>query len=122
MSDLRLLRRCSATWEISGSYSSVLTTTPVLRGIEDGYVLGTMSQNPYGQAYLGSWVLDKLRNGSTVKPRAPFLIDTGTFLITADGQPVGPTESVSIADYAQKRVEITQQLLDSFEGNYLDCP
>jgi ribose transport system substrate-binding protein len=94
----------------------------VLRGIEDGFVLGTMSQNPYGQAYLGSWVLDKLRNGCTVQARAPFLIDTGTFLITADGQPVGPTESVAIADYEQKRVEITDELLNSFEANYLDCP
>jgi hypothetical protein len=50
------------------------------------------------------------------------LIDTGTFLITADGQPVGPTESVAIADYEQKRVEITDELLNSFEANYLDCP
>lgn len=94
----------------------------VLRGIKDGFVLGTMSQNPYGQAYLGSWVLDKLRHGCTVKPRAPFLIDTGTFLITADGQSIGDIPSTAIADYQQKRVDITNELMSTFEANYLDCP
>lgn len=94
----------------------------VLRGIEDGFVLGTMSQNPYGQSYLGAWVLDKIRHGCTVQPTAPFLIDTGTFLITADGAPIGDIESVTIADYEQTRVDITNELMSTFEENYLDCP
>jgi ribose transport system substrate-binding protein len=93
----------------------------VLSAIEDGFAVGTMSQNPYGQAYLGSWVLDKIRGGCTVNPDAPFLIDTGTFLITADGQPVGEVPSVAIADYVQARIDLTNELLSTFEADYLIC-
>jgi ribose transport system substrate-binding protein len=94
----------------------------VLSAIEDGFLVGTMSQNPYGQAYLGSWVLDKIRHGCTVKDGAPFLVDSGTFLITADGANVGDVPSTAIADYVQKRVDITNELMSSFEANYLNCP
>ena len=94
----------------------------VLSAIEDGFLVGTMSQNPYGQAYLGAWVLDQIRHGCTVKDNAPFLIDSGTFLITADGANVGDVPSTSIADYVQKRVDITNELMASFEANYLNCP
>ena len=94
----------------------------VLSAIEDGFLVGTMSQNPYGQAYLGSWVLDKIRHGCTVKDGAPFLVDSGTFLITADGANVGDVPSTAIAAYVQKRVDITNELMSSFEANYLNCP
>ena len=94
----------------------------VLSAIEDGFLVGTMSQNPYGQAYLGSWVLDQIRHGCTVKDDAPFLIDSGTFLIPADGANVGDVPSTAIADYVQKRVDITNELMASFEANYLNCP
>ena len=36
----------------------------VLKAIKDGYVNGTMLQNPYGQGYIGSYALDRLRHGS----------------------------------------------------------
>ncbi|MBM3694769.1 MAG: substrate-binding domain-containing protein [Actinobacteria bacterium] len=94
----------------------------VLRAIEDGFLVGTMSQNPYGQAYLGSWVLDKIRHGCTVKDGAPFLVDSGTFLITADGANVGDVPSTAIAEYVEKRVNITNELKASFEASYLSCP
>ena len=32
----------------------------VLKAIKDGYVHGTMLQNPYGQGYIGSYVMDKV--------------------------------------------------------------
>jgi ribose transport system substrate-binding protein len=44
----------------------------VLAAIRDGYVHGTMLQNPYGQGYLGSFVADRLRSGCAVKADAPF--------------------------------------------------
>ena len=34
-----------------------------------------MLQNPYGQGYIGSFVLDKLRNGCTVKADAPLEVE-----------------------------------------------
>lgn len=94
----------------------------VLQGIKDGFVVGTMSQNPYGQAYLGSYINDLLRRGCTVKAGSEFLIDTGTFLITADGANVGDVPSVKIADYQQKRIDIVKEMVSSFKGKYLDCP
>jgi ribose transport system substrate-binding protein len=94
----------------------------LLSAIQDGFAVGTMSQNPYGQAYLGSYVLDLLRRGCTVKAGSPFLVDTGTFLITADGATVGDVPSVKIADYQAKRVEIVKSMVASFKGQYLTCP
>jgi ribose transport system substrate-binding protein len=35
----------------------------VLKAIKDGFLTGTMLQNPYGQGYIGSFAADKLRNG-----------------------------------------------------------
>lgn len=94
----------------------------LLAAIKAGFAVGTMSQNPYGQAYLGSYVMDKLRNGCTVKDGSPFLIDTGTFLITADGANVGDVPSVTIDDYPQQRVDIVKDLVSSFQDKYLVCP
>lgn len=94
----------------------------LLSAIQDGFAVGTMSQNPYGQAYLGSYVMDLLRGGCTVKDGSPFLVDTGTFLITADGANVGDVPSVKIADYQAKRVEIVKSMVASFKDTYLTCP
>ncbi len=94
----------------------------LLEAIKAGYAVGTMSQNPYGQAYLGSYVMDLLRSGCTVQDGSPFLIDTGTFLITADGADVGSVPSVKIEDYSQKRVDIVKEMVGSFKDKYLTCP
>jgi len=84
----------------------------VLDGIRDGYVVGTMSQNPYGQAYIGAWVLDQIRQGCSRKADAPWFIDTGTFLI----------DKSNLETYQDQRVQITQDLLSTFKDKYLDCP
>lgn len=93
----------------------------LLEAIQAGYAVGTMSQNPYGQAYLGSYVDDLLRRGCKVKDGSPFLVDTGTFLITADGANVGDVPSVKIADYQQKRVDIVKEMVSTFKDKYLTC-
>src|SRR5690606_15751642 len=46
----------------------------VLDAIRDGFVVGTMSQNPYGQAYIAAYALDRLRHDCQMKPDAPYLI------------------------------------------------
>ena len=64
----------------------------VLKAIKDGFVYGTMLQNPYGQGYVGSFAIDKLRNGCKVKDDAPWkttaqtdkFIDSGTAFVSAD--------------------------------------
>jgi ribose transport system substrate-binding protein len=92
----------------------------VLKAIKDGYVTGTMLQNPYGQGYIGSFAADKLRTGCKVKADAPFksnalttkFIDSGTVFVDA-----------SAADtYVTAMQAITKDLFANFQATYLDCP
>ena len=52
----------------------------VIKAIQEGYILGTMSQNPYSQAYVGMEALRLLKSGYKVKDGVYF-IDSGSFLI-----------------------------------------
>lgn len=91
----------------------------VLGAIKDGFVHGTMLQNPYGQAYIGSFAADRLRSGCTVKADAPFgsvaltdkFIDSGTVFAG-----VGDVDN-----YVASMQSITEELMSSFEDTYLDC-
>ena len=46
------------------------------KAIKDGFVHGTMLQNPYGQGYIGAFAADQLRSGCTVKDDAPVQVRT----------------------------------------------
>ncbi|MEM1361643.1 MAG: sugar ABC transporter substrate-binding protein [Pseudomonadota bacterium] len=91
----------------------------VINAIRDGYVHGTMLQNPYGQGYIGSFVADRLRSGCTVKEDAPFktialtdkFIDSGTVFAGID----------AVDNYVGSMQTITAELFDGFEDTYLDC-
>ncbi len=91
----------------------------VLQAIKDGFVAGTMLQNPYGQGYIGAFAADKLRNGCTVKAGAPWktnaltnrFIDSGTTF-------VGPDK---IAGYVGAMQDVTKTVFATFEKTYLDC-
>jgi ribose transport system substrate-binding protein len=91
----------------------------VLKAIKDGFVHGTMLQNPYGQGYIGSFAADKLRSGCTVKADAPFksnaltskFIDSGTVFVDA-GQ---------VDNYVSAMQDITKKIMADFEATYLAC-
>ena len=91
----------------------------VIKAIKDGFVHGTMLQNPYGQGYIGSYVADKLRNGCTVKANAPFksnaltnrFIDSGTVFAGKD----------AVDNYVASMQSITKDLMKTFEATYLAC-
>lgn len=91
----------------------------VLKAIKDGFVDGTMIQNPYGQAYIGSYALDKLRSGCTVKEDAPFksnaltekFIDSGTSYVGAD----------DVDGYLDTMRAETDKILGDFDNTYLNC-
>ena len=91
----------------------------VLKAIKDGFVNGTMLQNPYGQGYIGSFAADRLRNGCTVKADAPWksnaltnkFIDSGTVFVDASG----------VDNYVAAMQGITKTLFATFEKTYLDC-
>lgn len=91
----------------------------VLQGIKDGFVDGTMIQNPYGQGYIGAYAINKLREGCTIKADAPFktnalttkFIDSGTAFIDA----------TKVDTYVNTMREETKKLLTSFDATYLTC-
>ena len=91
----------------------------VLKAIKDGFVNGTMLQNPYGQGYLGSYVLNKLRGGCKLKDGAPWksnaltkrFVDSGTVFVDA-GQ---------VDTYVDAMRGITKTILANFEKDYLTC-
>lgn len=91
----------------------------VLNAIKDGFVHGTMLQNPYGQGYLGSYAADRLRSGCTVKEDAPFasialtdkFIDSGTVFAGAD----------AVDNYVASMQAITKEIFEGFEDSYLNC-
>jgi len=60
------------------------TDEAVLDGIKSGALDGTMSQNPWGQAYLATVTLKMLTDGWTYKADQDFLVDSGSFYITKD--------------------------------------
>jgi ribose transport system substrate-binding protein len=93
----------------------------VLQAIKDGYVYGTMLQNPYGQAYIGSYVMEEIvGHGCKVNDKAPFksvaltdrFIDSGTGFQGIEG----------IDSYENTMKNITQDLMKSFKATYLICP
>jgi ribose transport system substrate-binding protein len=91
----------------------------VLQAIKDGFLQGTMAQNPYGQGYIASFVLKRLHEGCKIKTGAPFqqttqnktFIDSGTLLIHAG----------NIDTYKAELKKIAQEIIDSFEAKYLTC-
>lgn len=92
----------------------------VLEAIKDGFVAGTMAQNPHGQGYLGAYVLDLLASGAcTVKEDAPWIetpqtarfIDSGTLVINAD----------NLDSYQDELKAITADIQSKFKDTYLTC-
>ena len=91
----------------------------VLQAIKDGFVNGTMLQNPYGQGYIGSYVLDKLRTGCTLKADAPWksnaltakFVDSGTVFVDA----------AQVDTYVDAMRGITKDILANFEKDYMTC-
>jgi len=92
----------------------------VLEAIESGVITGTMAQNPYGQGFLGAYVLDKLVSyGCTIADDAPFIttdqtsrfVDSGTLFISKD----------NVKTYGEELVELTKQLQTAVDDEIVKC-
>jgi ribose transport system substrate-binding protein len=91
----------------------------VLKAVKDGFLSGTMLQNPYGQGYIGSYVLDKLRNGCTLKEDAPWksnaltkkFVDSGTVYVDA----------TQVDTYVDAMRGISKTLMASIDKDFLAC-
>lgn len=91
----------------------------VLKAIKDGFVHGTMLQNPYGQGYIGSYAADKLRTGCTVKTDAPFKSNALTNKFIDSGTVFAGVNDVD--NYVASMQAITETLFEDFESTYFDC-
>jgi len=56
----------------------------VLNAIDQGYMYGTMTQNPWGMGYVAIYALKLLKDGYTFREDKPFFINSGYFLLTKD--------------------------------------
>ena len=92
----------------------------VLEAIKDGFVAGTMAQNPYGQGYIGAYVMDLMASGGcTVKDDAPWVetpqtkkfIDSGTLVIN----------QANLDSYKDDLKKITVDIQGKFKDTYLNC-
>jgi ribose transport system substrate-binding protein len=92
----------------------------VVSAVKDGYLFGTMLQNPYGQVYLGSYILSRLDAGCKIKdaaawgssPQTKHFIDSGSAYVDA----------TNIDNSTDMQRQATKAILTSFDQKYLSCP
>ena len=80
------------------------TDASVLDAIRDGILYGTMSQNPWGQSYISTYTLKMLVDGYTYKADQPAVIDSGSFLVTAE----------NIDSYDELKMSVTEKILSTW--------
>lgn len=82
----------------------------ILDGIADGSVAATVTQNPVGQAQVGTFALAKLVEGCTMKTPG-VIIDSGSFVVTKD----------NVSTYDAERQAKSAELQKEFESTLLVC-
>jgi ribose transport system substrate-binding protein len=83
----------------------------ILAGIRDGSVAATVTQNPVGQAYVGSFALTQIQSGACRVRTPGVVVDSGSFVVTR----------ADVATYDQERQAKTKELLSSFKSTVLSC-
>lgn len=83
----------------------------VLQAVTDGFLVGTMGQNPYGQAYIAAYAINQIHLGCKKKSDAPYFIDSGTLLISPD----------KVATYKDDFKTLTKSIVSGFKAKYLSC-
>ena len=83
----------------------------ILDAIREGIITGTVAQNPWGQAYVGSWVLAALQTGVCTMNEPGLYVDSGSFLVTQD----------NVDTYDTERQQVSREILEDFQTEYLTC-
>lgn len=84
------------------------TDKSVLQAISDGYITGTMAQNPYSMAYIPVYALKLFADGYSYKASSPFNVDSGTFFVSESD-----LETVD-----KKLADVTKSLLENFKSYF----
>ena len=80
------------------------TDESVLQAIRDGFITGTMAQNPYAMAYISVYGLKLQADGKVYKADAPFNVDSGTFFV----------DKSNVDNVNEELAKVTKDLLESF--------
>lgn len=92
----------------------------VLDAIKDGFVAGTMAQNPYGQGYIGAYVMDIMASGGcAVKDDAPWVVTPQTAKFIDSGTLV--INQANLETYKDDLKKITADIQGKFKDTYLNC-
>ena len=83
----------------------------ILDAIRDGTISGTVVQNPWGQGYVGSWVLAALQTGYCTMNEPGLYVDSGSFLVT----------TANVETYDTEREATSKSILASFQNEYMAC-
>ncbi|WP_270726903.1 sugar ABC transporter substrate-binding protein [Shimia sp. Alg240-R146] len=91
----------------------------VMNAIRDGFVVGSMLQNPYGQAYVAAFAADKLLNGCEVSADAPFTSHPLTERFIDSGAPY--VDASNVDTRADVDRAMTEELIRKVEADFLSC-
>ncbi len=83
----------------------------ILSAIKSGAISGTVVQNPWGQAYVGSFVLANLQTQQCTMNEPGLYVDSGSFLVTQE----------NVDTYDDERRAKSEEILQDFETNHLTC-
>jgi ribose transport system substrate-binding protein len=83
----------------------------ILAAIASGVISGTVVQNPWGQAYVGSYVLAALNSKACKMKKSGLYVDSGSFLVT----------KTNLKTYDAQRLAKSKAILNAFKTKYLTC-
>jgi len=87
------------------------TATDTIEAVKDGYLAGTMIQNPYGMCYLSLYSLKLLTEGYTWKTTSPFFVNSGNAFV----------DSSNVAHWQSVQAQLTQKLEATWKS-YFNAP
>ena len=71
-----------------------------------------MTQSSWAMGYVGTYAMKLFADGYTMKPDAPFFIDSGYFLLDQEG----------LATYADKQKQMAYDFVSTMADTYFDAP
>lgn len=83
----------------------------ILSAISKGIISGTVVQNPWGQGYVGSWVLSALGSKACTMKIPGLYVDSGSFLVT----------KANVKTYDATRKATSKAILMDFQKKYMTC-
>jgi len=83
----------------------------ILAAISSGTISGTVVQNPWGQGYVGSYVMAALGSKSCTMNTKGLYVDSGSFLVT----------KANVKTYNVTRMATSKAILKDFQTKYMTC-